>query len=270
MNNIYVLIGILIFFIVYFFLDILNFRSKSIKIIGDKNFKYNLNFATNYFKSTEILLKRLNFPYNLNLKKYVFIKYACSIIIFLISFANYGSITVPIILSILIFFSPDILIRNYEKSQNIKLIKELKNINTAFILKLSAYVPLKDVIKSLPENVQDKELKNCFSKFAYEYEVMNFDIKKPAEKLMEKLRSTELISFMNILIQSIDNGNLIENLEKFNATLELSYHKYLNSEAAKRMTYVIIGTVFMLMNIIIIAMYPIVIQVLNNLNLIFT
>ena len=76
--------------------------------------------------------------------------------------------------------------------------------------------------------------------------------------------------FLQILIQSENEGCIIENLKRFSETLELSYSKYLRSVANKRLGLVVSGTVLMLINIILVSMYPIVIQVINNLQTIFS
>ena len=100
--------------------------------------------------------------------------------------------------------------------------------------------------------------------------MLNFNLRKAADKLLLKFKSSELEMFLQILIQSENEGCIIENLERFNETLELSYSKYLRSIANKRLGLVVSGTVLMLINIIVVSMYPIAVQVINNLQTIFS
>lgn len=270
MNRIYVLVFVIIFLIIYYALVIFNHKHRSLKITEYISVRKKPKVISNYETSVNDLLFNLDYPYKLTPKKYFFIKYILSIVFFVISLINYKSVVIPLILGIFIYLSPNMLINNFLKSQNVKLIKELKKINTNLILKLSSYVPQTEAIKSMGEVIQDKRIKKHFSKFAYDYEVLNFNLKKAADKLLLKFKSSELEMFLQVLVQSETEGSIIENLERFNSTLELSYSKYLRSIANKRLTLVVIGTVLMLVNIILVSMYPIIIQVINNLQTIFS
>lgn len=269
-NNIYVILLILIFLIVNYILIIQNFKVKSSNSIKSVTNTKIPQIMSKYINSVENSLNNLDLPFKLTVKKYLCIKYILSILVFAASYINYKSLGVPLILLVFIFFMPNLLIKSYIKSQNVQLIKELKNINSSMILQLSAFVPFKDALKAAVNNIQDKRIKKHFLKFVYEYEIMGFNIKKPAEKLLTKFKSGELSVFLQVLVQCENEGNIIENLERFNATLELSYFKYLNSQAAKRMTYMIIGTVIMLLNIAILCMYPMLVQMNNSLEMIFS
>jgi len=269
-KHIYVLIFVIIFLIVYYALIIFNHKNRSLKITEYISVRKKPKIISNYETSVNDLLFNLDYPYKLTSNKYFFIKYILSIVFFIISLLNYKSIFVPLLLGIFIYLSPNVLINNFLKSQNVKLIKEIKKINTNLILKLSSYVPQTEAIKFIGSTVQDKRIKKHFSKFAYDYEVLNFNLKKAADKLLLKFKSSELEMFLQVLIQSETEGSIIENLERFNSTLELSYSKYLRSVANKRLTFVVIGTVLMLLNIIIVSMYPIIVQVINNLQIIFS
>lgn len=269
-NSIYVILLILIFLIVNYIFVIQNFKIKSnnsLKNITNSNMP---QFLSEYIGAVEKSLRNLDLPFQLTVKKYLCIKYVLSILVFIVSLVNYKSLLIPIVLFVVVFFIPNILIKSYVKSQNIQLIKELKIINSSIILQLSAFVPFKDALKATVNNIQDKRIKKHFARFVYEYEIMGFNIKKPAEKLLQKFKSSELNCFLQVLIQCENEGNIIENLERFNTTLELSYFKYLNSQSVKRMTYLIIGTVMMLLNIAVLCMYPMLVQMNNSLEMIFS
>lgn len=270
MNIIYVIVFVLIFLIVYYICVSINFKNKTSTFVKLDYTKRIPIFFSKYFNSINLVLKNINFPYKLTTKKYLFIKYVLPIIVFVISVINYRSITAPLVISLCVFIFPDILIKSYIKTQNTKIIKELKLLNTNLILALSSYVSFSDSLKSVCKNIQDNNIRKSFSQFIYEYEMMGFNIKKPAENLCAKFSSTELKAFMQILIDCENEGNVIENLERFNTTLELSYFKYLNSLATKRMMYLIFGTALILINIIAISLYPILVQVINNLEVIFS
>ena len=270
MNKIYVVLLILIFLIVNYIFIIQSFKVKSNNSIkGTMGTKFP-KFLSEYIISVESSLNNLDLPFKLTVKKYLCIKYVLSILVFFVSFVNYKSFGIPIVLLVIVFFIPNLLIKSYVKSQNVQLIKELKSINSSLILQLSAFVPFKDALKSAMSNVQDKRIKKHFLRFVYEYEIMGYNLKKPAERLLVKFKSQELQLFLQVLMQCENEGNIIENLERFNLTLELSYFKYLNSQAVKRMTYLVIGTIIMLLNIAVLCMYPMLVQMNNNLEMIFS
>lgn len=270
MNKIYVVLLILIFLIVNYIFIIQSFKVKSNNSIkGTIGTKFP-KFLSEYINSVESSLNNLDLPFKLTVRKYLCIKYVLSILVFCVSFVNYKSFGIPIVLLVIVFFIPNLLIKSYLKSQNVQLIKELKSINSSLILQLSAFVPFKDALKSAMSNVQDKRIKKHFLRFVYEYEIMGYNLKKPAERLLVKFKSQELQLFLQVLMQCENEGNIIENLERFNLTLELSYFKYLNSQAVKRMTYLVIGTIIMLLNIAVLCMYPMLVQMNNNLEMIFS
>ena len=95
-------------------------------------------------------------------------------------------------------------------------------------------------------------------------------LKQAAINLEKKFDSYELSLFLSTLIQGDAEGNLLENLKKFSDTLELNYFKYLKKKSAERLMYVTIGTVLSLVNIILVVMYPIFKQVVDNLQVIFS
>jgi len=78
------------------------------------------------------------------------------------------------------------------------------------------------------------------------------------------------LRLLRSLIQGDAEGNLLENLEKFAETLELNYFKYLKKKSAERLMYVTLGTVISLVDIVLVVMYPIFKQVIDNLQVIFS
>ena len=224
-NKIYVAILVLIFFIINYIFIITNFKSKSINALGSIVAGNKRSFLSDYIYSKREILENLNLPFGLTVKKYIGIKYGLSILVFIISIINYKSLFVPSVLFLIVFFIPNVIIESHVKFQNIKLIKELKIINFNLMLQISAYVPFKDALKGAINQINDKDIRKHFNKFVYDYEVMGYSIKKPSEKLMTKFRSEELASFIQVLIQCENEGSIVENLERFNTTLEMSYFK---------------------------------------------
>lgn len=107
-------------------------------------------------------------------------------------------------------------------------------------------------------------------KFILLYEATGFDIKKSIKCIENKFNSYELEIFISLLKQGEREGKLIESLERYNETLELSYFKYIKRQTSKQLTYVSLGTVLLLGNITLVVMYPLVIEIINSLGTIFS
>jgi hypothetical protein len=70
-------------------------------------------------------------------------------------------------------------------------------------------------------------------------------------------------------MQGENEGEIIESLERYKEVLEINYFKYLKRKGATKTLYVTLGTVVSLINLVLVVMYPIIMQVFNNLQLIF-
>ena len=96
-----------------------------------------------------------------------------------------------------------------------------------------------------------------------------YNLKDASRILKQKFNSYELTLFLTTLIQSENEGEIIESLERYKEVLEINYFKYLKRKGAIKVLYVTLGTVVALINLVLVVMYPIIMQVFNNLQLIF-
>lgn len=242
-----------------------SFYSKSY----DKFNQIFLIYPKKYIEKVEQKLFKLNYPYKITTKKYLVIKYFLSPIVFLMSLINYQNKLMATIISAISFFYLDYMIYSFKKSEKVLIINELKNLVNNIIICLSAYTTLIDALKVSIKALEYKRLKEELDKFVLSYEIYGYDIQKASNLLDGKFDSYELDMFINILKQSEKEGNILENLEKFISVLDLSYFKYLKRQSAKRLLNVTLGTVLLLVDIALIVMYPIFIQVTENLQTIF-
>jgi len=265
---IYIILAVLIFNLIslYFVLK----KQKDILSNFKKHFSYKRNYTSKYVNRVESKLFNLGFPYKLNAKRYLFIKYIFSIVLFIFAYLNYTNLKIPCILLITVFFVPDYLVYNHIKKEKYILINELKVIVNSLILCLSSHTTLEQALKQSLTGVKYTRLKSNYEVFVKEYEMNGYKLQSPARALENKFKTYELTLFLSTLIQGEKEGNLLEDLEKYRDTLEVNYFKYLKRKMAKNLLYVTFGTILSLINIVAIVMYPILVQVLNNLQLIFT
>lgn len=272
-TDIYALMYIALSILVYNLIFYINVFRKQKTVFKSNNIylsKSKKNFINSYINKIELKLFNLGYPYNLNTKKYIVSKYVLSTIVFFIAILNYGSIKIPLIIFLIIFFTPNYLLYNYYKNESNILINEIKNVTNSIILSLSAYGTLENSLNMAKATIEYTRFSREFEKFIYEYKMYGYNIKQAAISLEKKFKSYELSLFLSTLIQGDKEGSLQESLEKFSETLELNYFKYLKKKSAQRLLYVTLGTVFSLVNIILVVMYPILKQVIDNLQVIFS
>lgn len=161
------------------------------------------------------------------------------------------------------------MIYSFKKSENILIINELQSIVNNMIICLSAYTTLKEALDVSVKSIVYKRLQKELEIFVRSYELFGYDIQRASNTLDGKFESYELGMFISILKQSEREGNILENLEKFSSILDLSYFKYLKRQSARRLFNVTLGTVLLLVDIALIVMYPIFVQVMQNLQTIF-
>lgn len=268
-----VLIFVTLYILVFNLIRFIKILKKQNQIVNS-NSKY-LSFSKRkyincYLNKIYNKLFNLGFPYKLNLKKYLIIKYGLSVIVFLIALFNYKSLKVPFLLYFVIFFTPNYLIYSYKNKEKCLLINELKNITNNLILYLSSYTSLKDSLNKIQSTIKNKRLYVAYEIFLKEYNMNGYKLNSPAKKLEAKFESYELSLFLGTLIQGDREGNVLEAILKYKETLELNYFKYLKKKTATRLMYVTLGTILSLINIILIVMYPILMQVMNSLQIIFS
>ena len=270
---IYVIIFIALSLLIYNLISYSQVKKKQKAILQSNNIylsKNKKNFVSLYINKIESKLFNLGYPYKLNTKKYIVFKYVLPIVIFIIGILNYKSIKISLILFLISFFTPNYLIYSYTKDEKNILINEIKNLTNSIVLSLSAYGTLEYALNIAKNTLTHPRFILEFEKFIYEYKMYGYNIKQAAINLEKKFDSYELSLFLSTLIQGDAEGNLLENLEKFSETLELNYFKYLKKKSAERLMYVTLGTVLSLVNIVLVVMYPIFKQVIDNLQVIFS
>lgn len=230
---------------------------------------FKLDFLNLYIRNVEKILSDSGYPYKMNTYSYIFLKYFLSTFLFIITTIRGLNFFVSLMYFISIFFLPNILIKIFKRNEAIKIISDIDNIVQTLILLLSSKIPLHESLKLSIDVISSARLKKEFEVFVNDYILYNFNMAGAVEKMANKFNSYELNMFLSLLIQIDKDGNILENLEAFEKTLELSYFKYLKYRAAKRLLYVSFSTVLSLVDIILIVLYPIFIQLTNNLSIIF-
>lgn len=270
---IYVVIFIILSFLLsYNFLSYYFINQKS-KYINLNKFKLNFNLKNSlfhkYFLKTSQNLFYLGNPYGFTLIKFLLFKYVLSAIIFCLLMYRSSNILISISFYIVFLKLPDILVFLYKKVEGIKIINDISNIVQSLILSLSANMSFYESLKLSINNIENKRFKLEYGNFINEYILYNFNIIKALNEFEKKFDCYEFNMFLSILVQGEKEGELLENLENFSESLDLVYFRYLKYKSTQRIIFVSIATVISVLNSFFIVMYPIVIQITQNLSEIF-
>lgn len=276
-DYIYEIILLVIFtIIIYKVLDkyLIEQKQKKINLSLDNSSKINLEILPSsinkYLSNIKNNLFNLSYPYSLTLKKYIFIKYVLSIVFFIISIINKNNILVSLMILIFTYFIPNLLIQLFRKNERALVIKNLRSIVNTLIISLSASLTLENSIKTSIMAIDYIRLRKEFEAFLNNYRTYGYNMRKAINIFKERFNYYEVELFTSALLNAENDGNIIHSLEKYNMVLDISYSKYLARENSKRMLYLTFGMVLSLINIIIIIMYPMFIEVSENLQVIFS
>ncbi|MDD4375209.1 MAG: hypothetical protein PHR25_00270 [Clostridia bacterium] len=249
-----------------------NKRMGLIKQRKEELFLYKLSsnyYIKKHFINIEKKIKTSGHPYGITLKRYLFVKYILSIILFLLSIINNNNLPTSISIFIIVFYFPNILIYIKRNQERTEIVKEFRNVTDAMIVLLTAEMPFKNALRQARNVIELKRLKLEYTIFYNNYEMYNYNIKKATNQLNSAFDYYEVKLFLSTLLNSEREGNVIENLEKYNTVLDVSYSRYLNKQMGKKLIYLTLGTVLSLINILLMVMYPIFIEMAQNLQTIF-
>ncbi len=239
------------------------------KLVYSKVVKKSKFLNGSKFNRVKDELALLKNPYGLNFRNYFIIKYILSLVFFVIIIFRTKSIIISSIYFLIIFFIPDILIRNFKKNQSNKLINEIRNLCNNLILLLTSNVSFYEALKISANSLEDKLFKEKFIIFVEDYSLFNFKLGPALEKFKNNFTSEELNMFLGIIYEGDREGKMIEMLEVFYETLELSYFKYTKYKKMKVSSYILIASIISLIDISTITVYPMMVQIVQNLGVIF-
>lgn len=179
-------------------------------------------------------------------------------------YINSKNLVPSVILFLSLFFLPNILLYFYSKNESMIIIDEVSNIVQSIILSLSVNMTLYDSLKNSLNVISYSRFKEEYSRFIENYMMYNFNIFKAIEIFSTKFKSIEFDMFLSLLAQGEKEGNVIQLLDIFSDSLELTYLKNLKYKSSKRTITIILSTIILLINSFAIVLYPIVIEISSS------
>lgn len=270
-DYIYVLVfSIFSILLSHYMISIYNVYLKSKLVSNNKVYNsFKIKFLETNFKKYKMILDNLGNPYGINFFKFKIFKFVISPIVFVLILYRSNNFIISLIYFLCFFNLPNFLIYIYTKNESIKIISDISEISNSLKLALSCNIPLNESLKYVKDNIKYKRFRDSFETFTSDYLMYNFNIIKAVDNFKIKFNSYEFNMLLNIITQGEKEGKMIEALSVFSETLDLSYFKYLKYNEARRMLFVTIAAIISLINIAVLAIYPIMIQISQNLQNIF-
>ncbi|GEM_PF-1526121 len=160
---------------------------------------------------------------------YYFIKIVLALIFFLIGISE--SIGFAILVSFFGYFMIDIIMKNKNKSDNSKIIKELNKIYNTISILSSAGVYITSILTECYLKTKNKRLKKALLKLVNSINTSdNFD--KAVDDFTTKFKSEQIDAFGIVIKQSLENGNTSQIAEDLSDQIS-SIKKALNIKKKK-------------------------------------
>lgn len=232
---------------------------------GRKNILFSNLHIGAYWKKIYQKLHCLGNPWGLTANKYIYLKYVMpSFILFILVFRHQNFLT-ALNMSMIFFGVPDVLLMVYQKRENVQMINELSNVVQNIILSLSANLSLVQAMQVSKMSIQYTRFYTEFDTFIHHYEMYGYQMAKAVEDFESKFHSYEFNMFLSILVQGEKEGNIQELLEAFYQSLQLLYFKYRRLISSQRVLLVSLSAAIVLVHSTVLVMYPIVVQVSQQL-----
>lgn len=222
-----------------------------------------------FIKAADKKLYRQGNPLGVNGYTFYAIKTAMFILCFLSGMRSYHSFLMAAVIGILGYFSPDIFIYSNSILRNNAIRNDMLNAVDCLYLQMSANMTLEDALRGLHQVCENKDLKKEMIKLASEYELSGHNIEKAAEEFKDAFDVLEIELFASALKQQVINGNSQEALGNLSEILREGYIDRLNIRTRIKSLYIITGVIVIMIDIILLTMFPIFMDVGEGMKQIF-
>lgn len=253
------------YYILSYYFIIKKSKTISLSKINTTSFN-NLKFLKSYISKVNNKLFNLGYPYGLNVPKYLIIKYTLSTITAIVLAYRGINIFTLLFYFLIIFYLPQIIIFIYSKKEKSKVIENISHIVQSMILGISSNMSTYESLVMSSTCITYKRLQIEFMDFIQRYKMYNYELSKATDILIHKFKYYELRLFLSTIIKADKEGDLEESLEAYSMVIEPTIDKNASTKIKKSSIYIIMGAIFLLCNTFAIIMYPIGIQILNNLS----
>lgn len=237
-------------------------RIKRKYIFGDWTF--------NIISNKDNALRKQGYPLGLTGYTYYPVKLGLFFVCFLPALINYNSVATSLIIGLIGGFSPDIYVLVNSHIRNNSLKEDLMNAADCLCLQLSANMTLKDALRGIHEICVNRDAKKAFIRLSAEYELTGHNIEIASDNFKNSFEILEADLFSAALKQQIFSGSSQETLTNLAELLREGYLDRLNIKTKMKNVYVIVGVIVIMINIVVLTMFPIFVDVGEGMRKIFS
>lgn len=165
---------------------------------------------------------------------------------------------------------PELLINSFINKEKNYILNDLNTYISNIQIFLTVNDSMYNALKNSIDSINYYRFKEALTEFVEEYRIYNYNTKKASYKLLEKFNIDELNIFLDILHINESNNSIIKILSGLKKILNEKLNKNLKIMHMRENYNIVICILLLLCMTFLTVMFPIFVQIVNNLNAIFS
>lgn len=202
--------------------------------------------------------------------KIVGIKVFLTIMLFIGGANNYGSFSMGFIFALIGFFLPDIYLHISNESKKNKILLDLFNIVECLKLQLSSGIALKEALREIAVLCIDNDFRGAIQEMSLRYELSEYNINFAVMGLKKDYPYKEIELFASSLEGQVHNLGGHDNFNNLSELLKERYLSNIEDNTNLKVFFIVISVIIILINLAILGSFPIIVEIMQNFEQIFS
>lgn len=224
---------------------------------------------TPHYKSLDNYLLKAGNPLNLTPPTYVFLKVLLTVFVPIYAYMNYKSFQMTILGLLTGLFVIDLIIFIEKRNRTNEILNDLPDVIDSLKIQILSGIPLTSAIMELYKIPKNKSFKRLLELLAARYSITR-DMSLAVNEFRKHFDMVEIEGFCLTLEQNEQTGSSLGLLENQSQILQANYIFKIQRDTKKKEYIVIFCMILILVNIASIILYPIISQINQSLNTIFS
>lgn len=200
----------------------------------------------------------------------VTIKTFLAIMLFIGGANNYGSFVMGFVFAVVGFFLPDIYFHILHESKKNKILLDLFNIVECLRLQLSSGIALKEAMREIAELCVDDNFRGAIQEMSLRYELSEYNINFAVMGLKKDYPYKEIELFASSLEGQLHNLGGYDNFNNLSELLKERYLSNIEDNTNLKVFFIVISVIIILVNLAILGSFPIIVEIMQNFEQIFS
>lgn len=179
---------------------------------------------------------------------------------------NYKKVWIAVVFLLLGMMIPTFIEYIKNKAEKKAILNDLLNMVETIKIQISAQIPLKIILRNIPELCMNKKLQVIMTDLSVSYELNTFNLEAALNELTKKIKYQEINIFASALIQHSKTGESGEAFDNLLYILKEKYIDYLEENTKVKMVLMTFAVAIVLINLALISTFPILIEVSESLS----